>query len=516
VTITDVTSPIGVEKTAHPDNLMEPGGEVTFTVALEYDGPEALVVDALVDDVHGDLDGRGTCSVPQTLEGGASYACSFSARVAGGGNYVETDIVTASAHDDEGNSVLGSDAASVTIVDDVPSEDDLEIEVRAAPTSIAELGGDVTFEVALRNVGWEPLTLQALVDDLHGDLDGRGDCSVPQSLKGGSTYTCAFSGTVAGNAGERITDIITVTLADDERNIVLGTADAMVVIADRVPTEADIELRKRATPTVIPSPGGPVTFSVTVQNVGPEVLMLDDLVDDVYGDLDGEGDCVVPQTLIGRESYACRFVGQVSGATEEEHRDVVIAALSDDEGHTISVSDTATVTIAPAPAPGMGCIEVVKVDGDDEPLCDWAIHAHPSGGTGGEVELATNAQGCATVTVEAEQYWTIWEEERPGWKPVTAPVVEVWVPEALTACVPVRFKNRRLGRSTLYLPLMVKDGATRRSIGATQGEARIGIAARQAKHWSRSRMPYMPMVVRDFATDLRWSGRVRIRATVPR
>jgi hypothetical protein len=40
---------------------------------------------------------------------------------------------------------------------------------------------------------------------------------------------------------------------------------------------------------------------------------------------------------------------------------------------------------------------------------------------------------------------------------VTAPVVEVWVPEALTACVPVRFKNQWLGRTTVYLPLMLKD-----------------------------------------------------------
>ena len=68
----------------------------------------------------------------------------------------------------------------------------------------------------------DTVTMTGLVDSLHGDLDGQGDCSVPQTIAVDSSYTCAFTATVSGNAGYTETDTVTATAQDDDGN---GYAD---------------------------------------------------------------------------------------------------------------------------------------------------------------------------------------------------------------------------------------------------------------------------------------------------
>ena len=52
----------------------------------------------------------------------------------------------------------------------------------------------------------ETLTLTALIDDVFGDLNGKGNCSVPQDLapngEFGSIYECSFTATIAAELGE--------------------------------------------------------------------------------------------------------------------------------------------------------------------------------------------------------------------------------------------------------------------------------------------------------------------------
>jgi hypothetical protein len=76
----DVLPSLAVTKTAAPETLPEPGGLVTFTVEVENLSAEAVTLTRLVDDVHGDLDDQGTCTVPQALSVGESYTCAFSHR----------------------------------------------------------------------------------------------------------------------------------------------------------------------------------------------------------------------------------------------------------------------------------------------------------------------------------------------------------------------------------------------------------------------------------------------------
>lgn len=110
-----MTPAIAVIKTANPSSVPEPGSTATFTIRVTNTGVEAVTLNSLLDTVYGDLNGKGTCSVPQTIAVGASYECSFTADVTGNAGHTETDTVTATATDDQGNTAQDSDSATVTV-----------------------------------------------------------------------------------------------------------------------------------------------------------------------------------------------------------------------------------------------------------------------------------------------------------------------------------------------------------------------------------------------------------------
>ncbi len=339
VTINDVIPAIAVIKSASPDNVNEPGGDVTFNAQVQNTGDEVVTLNSLVDDIHGDLNGQGTCSVPQTIVVGGSYSCSFIATVSGNAGDSETDTITAGASDDDGNDVQGQDSATVSINDVQP---EITVSKSASPDNVDEPGGDVTFSVQVQNTGDEDVTLNSLVDDIHGDLNGQGTCSVPQTLIAGSGYSCSFTVMVNGNAGDSETDTITATVADDEGNNIQGQASATVIINDVIPA---ISVIKSATPDNVNEPGGDVTFNVQVQNTGEEAVTLNTLVDDIHGDLNGQGTCSVPQTIVVGGSYSCSFIATVIGNAGDSETDTITAGASDDDGNNVQGQDSATVSI---------------------------------------------------------------------------------------------------------------------------------------------------------------------------
>jgi fimbrial isopeptide formation D2 family protein len=119
----------------------------------------------------------------------------------------------------------GHDEATVTITDDVMPT--IEVTKTANPEEIAEPGGLIIFTIEVENTGIEAVTLTSLVDDIYGDLNGMGDCVLPQIIAAGNTYTCSFQATVMGNAGDSETDTV-IALAEDDvktmKGIPLATA----------------------------------------------------------------------------------------------------------------------------------------------------------------------------------------------------------------------------------------------------------------------------------------------------
>jgi hypothetical protein len=96
---------------------------------------------------------------------------------------------------------------------------------------------------------------------------------------------------------------------------------------------------------------GDVTYTVEVTNLSEEEVSLSTLTDNMFGDLIGVGGVCAAQAPLGSaiapaESLTCTFTKSLSGGHGTDHKNIVTATASDDEGNTASdVSLEVTVTI---------------------------------------------------------------------------------------------------------------------------------------------------------------------------
>lgn len=387
VALEDVLPAIGVSLGVEPSSMSEPEGDVTFSVHVSNEGPEEVTLGTLVDDVFGNLHGKGTCSVPQAgvaIRPGESYACEFQARMAGNAGETRVNSVTAVASDDEGNEARSLASASVTIADVLPA---LKVSKMAEPASVPEPGAGVAFTVRVSNGGQEAFAVTSLVDDVYGDLSGLGTCSVPQEglwIQGGGTYSCSFQSEILGNAGVTETSTVTAVASDDEGNEISAVDRVTVTISDVPPA---IAVDMTANPNSLPEPGGAVEFAVTVTNQGIEDLSLDSLVDDIYGNLLGQGTCtMLPEgiTLGPGASHECSFQADVRGNAGQDRTNTVTAVASDDEGNAGIASAGVAVSIT-----------------DVIPVIGLEVSVYPSNEvvSGGEVEFSVRVSNLGIEAV---------------------------------------------------------------------------------------------------------------------
>ena len=106
----------GVTVQAAPAALPAPGGMVTFNVHVTNTGDTTADLTALSDSFHGDLDGSGTCALPQTIAPAASYDCSFAVNIGGNIGDVQTETIAASGVS-HATSISANGSATVTLND---------------------------------------------------------------------------------------------------------------------------------------------------------------------------------------------------------------------------------------------------------------------------------------------------------------------------------------------------------------------------------------------------------------
>jgi hypothetical protein len=147
------------------------------------------------------------------------------------------------------------------------------------------------------------------------------------------SYSCSLA-----SVAESFTNTATAT-AEWESSTVTSTDTALVTV-DFLPK---ITITKSASDTSIPESGANVTFTVVVANEGVDPFNLTSLVDDRFGNLNGEGSCVTPQTIPVSGSYTCSFTKLLKSEVLTPHINVVTASGSDPEGNTTNDSDDATV-----------------------------------------------------------------------------------------------------------------------------------------------------------------------------
>ncbi|MEX1345267.1 MAG: hypothetical protein AB1Z63_11390, partial [Candidatus Limnocylindrales bacterium] len=380
VGLTDVPSSIAVTKDADPAQVEEPGADVLFRVSIENTSdPDVVTIESITDDIFGDVTqiqgevSATDCVVPFDLEPGEVYACEFTAFVSGNAGDIVTDTVTGAGTDDDGFAVEGADTADVEILDVLPA---VSLDKSAAPLVLDEPGGEFTFTLAVINESAEPVEVMSLVDDVYGDVTvvsgaiTATDCVVPTAVGVGDTYACSFTGIFNGNAGDTQTDVVVVSVEDDEGNPAQADDDAVVEL---LPVPPVISTTKTPDPTQVTAPGGDVTFTITVTNESAfEPVTLDALEDSVFGDLDGQGTCLADGSiaLLPGETYTCRFSGEVTGSAGTTHRNTVTATASDDDPEPAVVTAAAPAEVAIVAPDIAGLVETNMLPASDtvEPL----------------------------------------------------------------------------------------------------------------------------------------------------
>ena len=86
------------------------------TVGPRNTGPVTVILDTLTDDRFGDLNGQGSCSVPQQIDPGQVYTCAFNAFPSGAARSSHFNVVTGSGTGG-GQPVSDTDTAVVFIID---------------------------------------------------------------------------------------------------------------------------------------------------------------------------------------------------------------------------------------------------------------------------------------------------------------------------------------------------------------------------------------------------------------
>jgi hypothetical protein len=229
VTVIDILPAIQVRKTAQPTELPKPGGTVSFTVGIDNQGVEEVVLVSLVDDVYGDItDTKNpklestTCQLA-TIPTGGSYQCVFVGQVTGeAGGYVDEVIV--SAVDNEGNVAKDGDDATVSIV--APA---VQVTVEADVGTV-NVGETVHYTYTVRNVGDVTLTDVALSDERLGAIElGSTTLGPGQTTIGTAMYVAC-----ATDLPGPLTSTATVTAKPSVGSAVSDTDVATVRVQSRV------------------------------------------------------------------------------------------------------------------------------------------------------------------------------------------------------------------------------------------------------------------------------------------
>ncbi len=96
----------------------------------------------------------------------------------------------------------------------------IAITLTAVLLSLPEPGGPVTFTVQVANQSTTSVTLTALAENVLNDLNGQGDCTLPQTMAIDTVYTCSYAADISGSAGQTVTRTVT---ADAQNQVPLTT-----------------------------------------------------------------------------------------------------------------------------------------------------------------------------------------------------------------------------------------------------------------------------------------------------
>ncbi|MGW7531392.1 DUF7927 domain-containing protein [Amycolatopsis sp. NPDC054798] len=326
-----------VKKTATPSDP-RPGDTVTYNVLVANDGKTAYRGATVTDDLTGVLDDANYNNDAHATSGTTAYAApklTWNGDVAAGATVTITYTVTvqdpprgdkklANAVTGGGNCPPGGHDPDCGTVTPLPA---LKITKTATPAEI-KTGDRVSYTVTVENVGEADYRDASFTDNLAGVLDDatyNGDAKADTGTAVVAPPNLTWTGNLAKGATATITYSVTVTNAGDHRlvNTVTGTGsncpegsadpDCRVVLP-----KPHLRITKTADPGIA-EPGGKVTYTVTVRNLGeapqPEASFTDDL-SGVLDDAAYHGDATATAGTVRYDPPRLQWTGPVAAGEQ--------------------------------------------------------------------------------------------------------------------------------------------------------------------------------------------------------
>ena len=135
-----------------------------------------------------------------------------------------------------------------------------------------------------------------------------------------------FENGYIADAIEKLRAFINHVEAQSGKKIKDSNTSDLITMVEAIIKALPIEVAKIATPSEVTEPGGDVIFEVTINNESSvDAVTISSLVDNIHGDLNGQEDCAVPQTIVPDDNYSCSFTVFVGGNAGESETDTITA-----------------------------------------------------------------------------------------------------------------------------------------------------------------------------------------------
>jgi uncharacterized repeat protein (TIGR01451 family) len=301
-------------KTVAPSSRREPGGVFTYTLIISNTSSQDAVTITQLADTNGPLVDFSDCAALEdtTLGVGESASCTYSRTLTVVGSYPNTATVTVGDEDEQRASDI---AAAAAVINDVQPV--VIMTKTVAPPFRDEPGGVFTYTIEVRNASPVTVEITSLTDTASGEADDFSECAglVGTVLQAGEETSCRYTRILTAPGVYENTARVRVVDAQGNR-----AEDLVEEPAEVIDLLAFIEIIKVPRQSTVLEPGEDVTFDLTINNDSEvDTVTVIALTDSLFGDLDGQGTCSVPQEIPAGDSYQCTFTAFVPGDVGDQH-----------------------------------------------------------------------------------------------------------------------------------------------------------------------------------------------------
>ncbi len=377
------TSDLAISKSTL-ESAVAQGGTITYTISTSNNGPDAATGLTVTDVLHAALlfqsltapagwscttpavgaNGTITCTAA-TLANGATAEFTLVTTVAPNATgSIPNSATVSGANDDPNAGNNGGASSGVTVAGNA----DLSVTKTTGVTS-ASPGGSISYTISVMNAGPDPAASVEMTDVLPASLMFQSiatpagwSCTTPAvgangtvtctaaTLASGATATFTLVASVASGATGSIVNSASASHSGPDGNAgnSSGSTGAVAVTAP----EADIEITKTTTATTA-TPGGTLSYTITVTNAGPSDATNVVVTDDLPAGLAFVSATPSQGTCNASDPVTCNLGTIINGGSATITLTAQVTATSGTIANTASVTstegDTDSSTTAPIP-----------------------------------------------------------------------------------------------------------------------------------------------------------------------